>query len=118
MSHPAFSRGSTKDRITVAVASPLLGILATGGFVATKATFQATASADWTDRLAGLTLSTVFTEFFGVALTFLALAFLWAVFQLRWLELCLRWVSNKVWQSLCLLVGGFLLILLIAVVPG
>lgn len=98
--------------------SPLLGVLATGGFIATKATFQATASGDWTDRLAGLVIPTFFAEFFAVSLTFLALAFLWAVFQLRWLELCLRLVSNRVWQTLCLLVGGFLLILLIAVVPS
>ena len=53
------------------------------------------------------------TELFVAAAAFLLLAFVWAVFQPRWVSRLLLRVSRHVWRYVCLLLLSFLLLALV-----
>ena len=110
----AFFEGTWLERVFVAVACPLLGVLGVGGLISIEAAFPWPSTGDWPIRIAGIAAHVMWSELFIAFLAFLSLAFLWAILKLRWIERCLLWARDHVWSALCLFLGGFLVIVLIA----
>jgi hypothetical protein len=108
-----FFAGTWQERVFVAVASPLIGVLAVGGLIAIEAAFPSPSDGQWRIRVLGIVTHAIWVELFVAFLGFLSLAFLWAILRLRWLEECLLWAHGHVWHAVCLFIAGFLVSVLI-----
>jgi hypothetical protein len=104
---PQEFEANASQRIAVAVASPILGLLCVGGVMASNASFGSPSGADSRGRLSDHVVLAAFTEMFVAFLILLALAFIWAVFRPAWTIRLLRYASSHVWHALLFFLGGF-----------
>jgi nitrate reductase gamma subunit len=104
---PPVLAGTAAERIAVAVASPFLALLCYGCYIATHARFGSPSAADWKSRLLDRVFLAMFSEMFVAFLAFLAIAFIWALFQPAWTTRVLGFVRHHAWHAMLLFLAGF-----------
>jgi len=109
-----FITGTVRERVIVALFSlPLAAVciwaVVTGESVIRDSDFGNTA----TRSFGFAVFRFLCTELFAAAFAFLLLAFVWAVFQPRWVNRLLLAVSRHVWRYVCLLLLSFLVLALV-----
>jgi hypothetical protein len=111
---PKFIAGNLRERIIVALVSPVLGLFCIGGLLATHARFGGPSAPGWRSRLFDSAFLAMFSEMFIGFLALLTLAFIWALFRPAWTIRLLLYARAHVWHALLLFLAGFAVSLLLA----
>jgi hypothetical protein len=109
---PFFS-GTMRERVIVALASPVLALVCAWCFLTAQAVLTDTASVTPRVRFVLQVFHFLATELFAGACLFLLLAFVWAVFRPQWIVRLMTAASRHVWRAVCLVLLAFLLTALI-----
>jgi hypothetical protein len=111
---PKFIQGNVRERILVALVSPVLGLFCIGGLLATHARFGGPSAPGWRSRLFDSVFLAIFSEMFIAFLALLTLAFIWALFRPARTSCLLFYARNHVWHALLLFLAGFAVSFVIA----
>ena len=108
-----FLSGTRRERVVVALASPMLGLVCAWCFLTAHAVLSDTSSATPRARLVLNVFHILAAELFAGACLLLVLAFVWAVFRPQWTVRLLTALSHHVWRAVCLVLFAFLLTALV-----
>ena len=109
-----FITGTLRERVVIALFSLPLAAVCVWAVVTGESVIRDLDSGSTATRSFGFAVFRLLcTELFVAAAAFLLLAFVWAVFQPRWVSRLLLRVSRHVWRYVCLLLLSFLLLALV-----
>lgn len=108
-----FSSGMRRERVVVALASPVLAFLCAWCFLMAQSVLSDNRAATSHGRFVLDLFRFLCTDLFAAAFVFLMVAFIWAVFHPGWTVRLLTTLSHHVWRAICL---TFLVLLLTALI--
>ena len=109
-----FITGTLRERVVMALFSLPLAAVCVWAVVTGESVIRDSDSGSTATRSFGFAVFQLLcTELFVAAAAFLLLAFVWAVFQPRWVSRLLLRVSRHVGRCVCLLLLSFLLLALV-----
>src|SRR5438876_6773692 len=98
---PFFS-GKLRERVIVALASPVLAVVCAWCFWMTESVLSDNRAAAPRGRFVLDVLHFFCTELFAAAFVFLLLAFVWALFRPLWIVRLMTAAGQHVWRAVCL----------------
>jgi len=97
-------RGTPRERITVALVTPVLLLVCIWCFRMIEPALGDTRLATPGSRFVLDIFHFLCTELFGGAIVFLILAFIWALFCPKWIVQLMTMLSHYVWKAVCVVV--------------
>lgn len=114
-----FITGTLRERVVIALFSLPLAAVCAWAVVTGELVIRDLDSGSTATRSFGFAVFRFLcTELFLASATFLLLAFVWAVFQPRWISRLLLRASRHVWRYVCFLLWSFLLLAVVLRIIG